>query len=55
MAEKRALIDPGHGLLSGRRQCELLGISRGAWLDFYNNQRPHLSLGGRTPRQVYTG
>src|SRR5437588_5315831 len=25
----------------------------GAWLDFYNTERQHQSLGYRTPRQVY--
>jgi putative transposase len=25
----------------------------GAWLDFYNTQRQHQSLGYRTPRQIY--
>jgi putative transposase len=25
----------------------------GAWLDFYNKERPHQSLGYRTPRQLY--
>jgi hypothetical protein len=25
----------------------------GTWLDFYNEERPHQSLGYRTPRQVY--
>src|SRR6185295_2878206 len=25
----------------------------GAWLDFYNEERPHQSLGYRTPRQIY--
>jgi putative transposase len=25
----------------------------GAWLDFYNKERPHQSLGYRTPRQIY--
>jgi putative transposase len=25
----------------------------GAWLDFYNTERPHQSLGYRTPRQIY--
>ena|SRR6516164_3821492 len=25
----------------------------GAWLDFYNEERQHQSLGYRTPRQVY--
>jgi putative transposase len=30
VAERRALIEPGHARLSVRRQCELLGLSRGA-------------------------
>ena len=30
MAERRALIEPHHRWLSVRRQCELLGLSRGA-------------------------
>jgi putative transposase len=25
----------------------------GAWFEFYNSERPHLALGGRTPREVY--
>src|SRR5215469_1799379 len=25
----------------------------GAWLDFYNTERQHQSLGYRTPRQIY--
>ena len=25
----------------------------GAWLDFYNRERQHQSLGCRTPRQIY--
>jgi len=25
----------------------------GAWLDFYNKERQHQSLGYRTPRQIY--
>jgi putative transposase len=25
----------------------------GGWFKFYNNERPHLALGGRTPREVY--
>ena len=25
----------------------------GAWLSFYNEERPHQSLGYRTPRQIY--
>ena len=25
----------------------------GAWFEFYNHDRPHLALGGRTPREVY--
>ena len=25
----------------------------GAWLEFYNTERPHQSLGYRTPRQIY--
>ena len=25
----------------------------GAWLDFYNTERPHQSLGYRTPREIY--
>jgi putative transposase len=25
----------------------------GAWFEFYNNERPHLGLGGRTPREAY--
>jgi putative transposase len=25
----------------------------GAWLSFYNDERPHQSLGHRTPRQIY--
>ena len=25
----------------------------GAWLRFYNEERPHQSLGYRTPRQIY--
>ena len=25
----------------------------GAWLSFYNDERPHQSLGYRTPRQIY--
>ena len=25
----------------------------GAWLDFYNEERQHQSLGYRTPRQIY--
>ena len=25
----------------------------GCWLDFYNTQRQHQSLGYRTPRQIY--
>src|SRR5215470_15929036 len=25
----------------------------GAWLDFYNDERQHQSLGYRTPRQIY--
>ena len=25
----------------------------GAWLDFYNEERPHQSFGYRTPRQIY--
>src|SRR5690349_3511539 len=25
----------------------------GAWFDFYNAERPHQSLGYRTPRQIY--
>ena len=25
----------------------------GAWLDFYNNERPHQNLGYRTRRQIY--
>jgi putative transposase len=25
------LVEPGHGVLSLRRQCELLGLSRGSW------------------------
>jgi len=27
----------------------------GAWLDFYNEERQHQSLGYRTPRQIYQG
>jgi len=30
-AERRALVEPGHPRLSIRRQCELLGLSRGAY------------------------
>jgi len=30
VAERRALVEPGHRRLSVRRQCELLGLSRGA-------------------------
>lgn len=30
-AERRALIEPAHAALSLRRQCELLGLSRGAF------------------------
>jgi putative transposase len=30
VAERRALVEPGHARLSARRQCELLGLSRGA-------------------------
>lgn len=25
----------------------------GTWVDFYNDIRPHSSLGGRTPSEVY--
>ena len=25
----------------------------GSWIDFYNEVRPHSSLGGRTPGEVY--
>src|SRR5689334_6778443 len=28
-------------------------VGIGAWLDFYNEERPHQSLGYRTPRQIY--
>src|ERR1700730_13805618 len=28
-------------------------IGVGAWLSFYNDERPHQSLGYRTPRQIY--
>src|SRR5215831_1194979 len=28
-------------------------VGIGAWLDFYNNERQHQSLGYRTPRQIY--
>ena len=27
----------------------------GAWIDFYNTQRPHSTFGGRTPHEVYNG
>ena len=27
----RGCIEPGHGALSLRRQCELLGLARGSW------------------------
>ena len=27
----------------------------GAWLRFYNDQRPHQALGYRTPRAIYEG
>ena len=32
--------------------AELIAALR-AYFDFYNNERPHQSLGGRTPGQVY--
>ena len=25
----------------------------GAWMAFYNTERPHSALGGRTPREAY--
>ncbi len=25
------------------------------WIDFYDQQRPHSSLDGRTPNEAYTG
>ena len=30
-------------------------ISLGRYFDFYNNERPHQSLGNRTPEEVYYG
>ena len=27
----------------------------GAWLGFYNDERPHQSLGYRTPREIFEG
>lgn len=35
---------------SGGREARA-GI--GKWMDFYNRQRPHTALGGRTPDAVY--
>jgi len=27
----------------------------GRWIDFYNSNRPHTALGGRTPNEAYVG
>lgn len=27
----------------------------GRWIDYYNAERPHSALGGRTPAEVYEG
>ncbi|NQV55890.1 MAG: transposase, partial [Rhodospirillales bacterium] len=28
---------------------------RGAWIEFYNTERPHSALGGQTPAETYDG
>ena len=27
----------------------------GEWMEFYNGERPHSALGGRTPREAHQG
>ena len=31
LSSRRTCVEPGHGELSLRRQCELLGLARGSW------------------------
>ena len=40
-----------HELADGRAARRVIG----QWMAFYNEQRPHSALGGRTPAQCYDG
>lgn len=40
-----------HELADGRAARRVIG----QWMAFYNEQRPHSALGGRTPAQYYDG
>ena len=40
-----------HELSDGRAARRVIG----QWMAFYNEQRPHSALGGRTPAQCYDG
>ncbi len=38
-----------HELIDGFQAERIIG----AWIDFYNTERPHSALGGRTPAEAY--